>query len=143
VVDEAGRPLFGMDSPERSIPQTTLSRPGYPSGRRLSWCASLKVGLAPRTSHFDPLSELFPESPTQHGLESLYKLESIGISDNSEPSDYDLARIEKFKRGVELRGKQYYVEFPWHKEILQKVPNGLEIATFVAHHVHANLTKKS
>jgi hypothetical protein len=45
-------------------------------------------------------------------------LESIGIADDSEPSDYDLVGIEEFKSGVELRGKPYYVELPWHRKFL-------------------------
>jgi hypothetical protein len=75
-------------------------------------------------------------------LESLYKSESIGISEEKDPSDYDLAQIEEFERGVEQRGEQYYVELPWHKEVLKQVPDGLEVATAVAHRVHADLTKK-
>jgi hypothetical protein len=98
--------------------------------------------LSPRASHFDPLSELFPEGHVEHGLESLYKFESISIAADSEPSDYDLVVIEEFKRGMELRDKQYYLELPWYRKFLQQVSDGLEIDTAVVHSVHANLTKK-
>jgi hypothetical protein len=75
-----------------------------------------------RPSYFEPLSELFPETHVQHGLESLYKLDSIGISDDSEPSDYDLARIEEFKRGVELRAKNIMWSYHGTERFCSKFP---------------------
>ena len=61
------------------------------------------------------------------GLDKLYKLESIGIKDSSTGCLDDL-KVEEFNKSIILKDGHYFVDLPWHEELIKKVPSNSNIA---------------
>ena len=89
--------------------------------------------LDPKSTYFSPLSQVFPLSHVEHGLENLYSMESIGIRDNT--SLYDDSEIESFEKGIEFRDGKYHVGIPWRQDILEKVPSNFNLAKVISKRV--------
>ena len=97
--------------------------------------------LEPVGYKFDPLQEVFPESNVKYGLDSFYKLESIGIKDEDSFS-YDMEQVEKFSKSIFLKDGHYHVELPW-KDMTEKVPSNLKVSLAVAERVYAKLENQN
>ena len=94
--------------------------------------------MHPKPNHFTPMHDIFPDSNVEQGIENLFSLESIGICDPSS-SNYDEAHINDFKKSIELVNGNYYIDIPWHEDILKKVPSNFKLAKLVAQKVsHKN-----
>ena len=97
--------------------------------------------LEPKQEYFSPLNEIFVNSDVEQGLEQLYSLESIGIK-NENTSTYHENEIKKFENSIELKDGHYYVDLPWHMDILEKVPSNYSISKVIAKQVYYSNTKK-
>ena len=98
--------------------------------------------LNPVPSYFSPLSHLMTNSEVEHGLENMFKLESLGIEGMNNESEFDLNQIEKFKGGIEFKDGKYHINLPWIEEKLPLLPSNHNIALSVLNRVHENLKKK-
>ena len=99
----------------------------------------VQFALDPVGYQFDPLQELFPDSNVEYGLDSFYKLESIGIKDLDGPS-YEKEQIDLFKNSITYHNGHYYVKLPWKSELIDKVPSNLKISLAVAERVYEKLS---
>ncbi|KAG1656271.1 hypothetical protein GQR58_024052 [Nymphon striatum] len=99
--------------------------------------------LAPPPSHFSPLNVVMPDSDVEQGIERLYSLENMGITDSkTEITSIDADIIKNFEDSIELRPDgHYYVSLPWKREILDNVPHNYDIAHAVAERVYSKLEK--
>ena len=102
----------------------------------------VNFALEPVGYQFDPLQEVSPESNVEYGLDSFYKLESIGIKDVDSPS-YDMEQVEKFSKSIFLKDGHYHVELPWKKDMIEKVPSNLKVSLAVAERVYAKLENQN
>ena len=76
--------------------------------------------MHPKPNHFTPLHDIFPDSNVEQSFENLFSLESIDICDPSS-SNYDEAHINDFKKSIELVNVNYFIDIPWHEDILKKI----------------------
>lgn len=97
--------------------------------------------LNSKPSYYSPLCEVFPESSVEHGLEHLFALESIGIS-NENSSAYDDNQTAKFASSIEIKDGHYSIDLPWHQDILSKVPSNYEVSKAIARKVHLKNKEK-
>ncbi|KAG1655032.1 putative ATP-dependent RNA helicase DDX56 [Nymphon striatum] len=99
--------------------------------------------LAPPSSHFSPLTVVMPDSDVEQGIERLYSLENMGITDSkTEITSTDADILKSFEDSIELRPDgHYYVSLPWKREILDNVPHNYDIAHAVAERVYSKLEK--
>lgn len=97
--------------------------------------------LNPIKENFDPLEDFFDGSHVEHGLDRLYKLESIGINED-DGEGYSEAQIIKFKESISFKDGHYYVELPWIEDKIKQVPSNCKIALAVAEKVYDRLEKK-
>ena len=98
----------------------------------------VNFALNPVGYQFDPLQEIFPESNVEYGLDSFYKLESIGIKDE-DSSSYDDRQVDKFSESISLRDNHYYVKLPWKEDLINQVPSNLKVSLAVAERVYSKL----
>ena len=82
-------------------------------------------------SYFSPYDHIFESSNVEHGLESMFSLESIGIRDE-DLSNYDDKQIDKFTQSIELKQNKYWVCLPWKEDVIDKVPSNYHIARQMA-----------
>ena len=80
------------------------------------------------------MKDVFSDSSIGQGLENLFSLESIGIM-NENTSTYDVNEIDRFRKSIKLINNNYYIDTPWHKELLAKVPNNFQLSKTVARKV--------
>lgn len=100
--------------------------------------------LDPTCKYFDPLGLVLTDSEVEHGLEKLFSLESIGLSDlNQELCHFDKSEIAKFEKGIVLKDKSYYVSLPWYSDQIDLVPSNHKIALKVLDRVTENLKSKN
>ena len=92
--------------------------------------------LNPHNTFFSPLSNVFPESHVEQGLENLHSLESIGIKDE-DSSTYDEVEIQSFEQGITFRDGKYHVDIPWHSDIIKRVPSNYNLARVISRKVSA------
>jgi hypothetical protein len=98
--------------------------------------------LDPCHSYFNPLGHVLNESEVEHGLESMFKLESLGVEDFSEKNSFDEDHINKFKNAIEFREGKYHVDLPWMEDKLQLLPSNHKVALAVLDRVYEVLKKK-
>ena len=75
------------------------------------------------------------------GLNKLYKLESIGIRDSSTGCLDDL-KVEEFNKSIILKDGHYFVDLPWHEELINRVPSNSNIALSTLKRVLNSLEQK-
>ncbi len=63
---------------------------------------------------------------TEEQIHQLWNMEGIRIKDNYEQEDDDLA-MEQFKKSIELKDGQYYINWPW-RNLTEKIPRHYELA---------------
>ena len=71
--------------------------------------------LNPVRCYFDPLGAVISEGNVEEGLDRLFSIESLGISD--EAGDYDQQQIAKFNAGITFADNHYNVVLPWNDKI--------------------------
>lgn len=100
----------------------------FDKGRELSNddCVVVNAILNPIKSYFNPLNLGNKEPDLDLGLEYIYSLESIGITESN--GSLDEVMIKNFNKLIEIRNNRYFIELPWYKEILDKVPSNHRIA---------------
>ena len=98
----------------------------------------VQFALDPVGYQFDPMQELLPDSNVEYGLDSFYKLESIGIRDIDGPS-YKKKQIDLFRNSITYDNGHYNVCLPWKSELIDKVPSNLKISLAVAESVRETL----
>src|SRR5215469_10128043 len=98
--------------------------------------------LNPVSTYFDPLMYTHTETDLDLGIESLYKLESMGIKDTNMGS-IDEILIKQFEDSIEYRDNKYYVALPWYKELISKVPSNHSIALATLKRVVQDLKNKN
>ena len=99
--------------------------------------------LNPKPSHFNPLSHTHPESLAEVGLEQLYKLESIGIKENSDLGSFDDLKIREFREAISFSNGKYFVELPWKEELVKCVPSNHAVALATLQRVVRNLSRNN
>ena len=87
------------------------------------------------------MQELFPDSNVEYGLDSFYKLESIGIRDIDGPL-YEKEQIDLFRNSITYDNGHYKVRLPWKSELINKVPSNLKVSLAVAERVYDRLSNK-
>ena len=87
--------------------------------------------LSPKKSYFSPLESLFPDSFVEQGLENMFNLDSWGCQEESDQSQYDIAKIEEFQKGISFKDNKYYVSLPWKEDLVEKVPSNHKVALSV------------
>ena len=119
---------------EPSLPKQTTKTVNIPH----ELTKAVNFVMHPKPNHFTPMHDIFPDSNVEQGIENLFSLESIGICDPSS-SNYDEAHINDFKKSIELVNGNYYIDIPWHEDILKRVPSNFKLAKLVAQKVsHKN-----
>ena len=78
----------------------------------------VQFALDPVGYQFDPLQELFPDSNVEYGLDSFYKLESIGIKETDSPS-YETEQLDLFKNSITYKDGHYNVRLPWKSDLVK------------------------
>ena len=101
----------------------------------------VQFALDPVGYQFDLMQELFPDSNVEYGLDSFYKLESIGIRDIDGPS-YEKEQIDLFRNSITYDNGHYKVRLPWKSELINKVPSKLKVFLAVAERVYDRLSNK-
>ena len=98
--------------------------------------------MEPSHCYFSPLNHILPDSDVEHGLENLFSLESIGISENEIMSNEDEIKIKEFNDGIEFANGRYYVELPWYRDKLSQVPSNSGVALAVLNRTVSSLNRK-
>ena len=99
--------------------------------------------LHPNKSYFSPLESLFPDSAVEHGLEQMFSLDSVGCIDESNQfAQSDIELVNEFKKGIRFRDDKYYVDLPWKRDVVERVPSNHKVALSVLNRVTENLEKK-
>lgn len=83
--------------------------------------------LHPSHSYFNPLIYDSEISVVDHGIKTLYKLESIGINESSDGT-LDEIKIKEFNKTIIMFDYRYYVELSWQSELIKKVTSNYNIA---------------
>jgi len=99
--------------------------------------------LNPVHSYFSPLSHILTDSEVEQGLENMFRIESLGIENMNNKSEFDLIQIEKFKRGIEFKDGKYHIKLPWIEEKVALLPSNHNIALSVLNRVYDNLKRKN
>ena len=76
------------------------------------------------------------------GLEWIFSLESLGLSDGEAFSDYDTRKMGQFMTNIDYKNGQYWVKLPWHEDKLARVNSNHHVALKVLDRVVNNLEKK-
>ena len=102
--------------------------------------------VQPYQSYFSPLSHLKNDSDVEQGLENMFKLESLGLTEK-ESESLDQNYIQNFKEKIEFQNGKYHIALPWKEDKLKDVPSNAHIALKVLDRVtknleHKNLTEK-
>lgn len=69
--------------------------------------------LESRSTYDDPLSDDFSDSDVQRRLEKMFSVESLGIREQEEFSNYDEQMVELSQQSISVKDK-YYVQLPWN-----------------------------
>ena len=101
----------------------------------------VQFALDPVGYQFDPMQEHFPDSNVEYGLDSFYKLGSIGIRDIDSPS-YEKEQIDLFRNSITYDNGHYNVRLPWKSELINKVTFNLKVSLAVAERVYERLCNK-
>lgn len=96
--------------------------------------------LESRNTYEDPLSDFFPDSVVQSGLEKMFDMESLGIRE-SNLSNYDEQKIGQFRRSIQFRDNKYYIQLSWEDDKLSCVPSNHAVALRNLEHVVRRLEK--
>ena len=94
---------------------------------------SINFVMEPKPSYFSAVGQIFPDSSVEQGLEHMFSVESLGISEDS--SSYDDDQVSRFQDSIELRDGSYYVELPWKQDLINKVPSNFELSKVIARKV--------
>ena len=97
--------------------------------------------LQPERIFFDPISDVVNNSDVEGNLDYLFKMESIGISDN-DVSDFDRDQIERFRDGIELVNGKYFIELPWYPDKISQVKSNFNVTKSVLNKVIVDLKKR-
>ena len=98
--------------------------------------------INPIKSHFDPINDVISESAIDGNLDQLFKIESLGITDDS-VSDFDKEMIDDFKQGICFKDGKYHVALPWYNDKISLVKPNFNIAKSVLNNVVSNLKFKN
>ena len=96
----------------------------------------------PSKDYFDPIESVVADNDIDGCLDSIFKIESIGIVDD-DVSDFDRTQIETFKKGISLKDGKYHVVLPWYPDKLDLVKSHFGVAKAVLNKVVRNLREKS
>ena len=101
----------------------------------------VQFALDPVDYQFHFMQELFPDSNVDYGLDSFYKLESIGIRDTDGPL-YEKEQIDLFRNSITYDNGHYKIRLPWKSELMNKVPSNMKVSLAVAERVYDRLSNK-
>ena len=99
----------------------------------------MNLVVEPSASYFDPLSHTHTDVDLDLGLESMYKLESLGIDEEADQGSIDVVFTKKFQESICFRDGRYHVELPWYEEVLKAVPSNHHVALAALHRVKKRL----
>ena len=100
--------------------------------------------LDPISTYFSPLSHVLEDSDVEHGLEQLFRIESLGLKDtDNDLSTIDQLQMDKFKNSIELKDGRYYVELPWYTDKIKSVPSNYKVALSVLNRVYNSLESQN
>ena len=76
--------------------------------------------LNPKKSYSDTIGELFDESLVERNLEKKFDVDNLGsyLNEHKSVSDYDKTKIKEFENSIPNRNNAYYVDLPWHKNVI-------------------------
>ena len=93
------------------------------------------------STYEDPISNFFPDSDMQRGLEKMFSVESLGIKEH-ELSDYDERKIALFQQSISFKDNKYYIQLPWKDDKISCVPSNHAVALRILEHVVQKLERK-
>ena len=73
----------------------------------------------------------------------LFKVESLGLSDDDDVSDFDKQQIDPFKNNIQLKDGKYHVSLPWYPDKIVKVKSNFNIVKAVLNRVVENLNSQN
>ena len=136
------KPVFHQQSESDQEQQTTFNEVSLPESEVDNSLVNFVV--EPAKSYFHPLDHIFSESEVEHGLESMFSMESIGLPNpDNECSTEDELRIQQFNDNILFKDNRYYVDLPWYSEKVNQVPSNHQVALAVLNRVYKNLESKS
>jgi hypothetical protein len=94
--------------------------------------------LDPQHCHPDPISSILQDSCVEGHLDKIFKLETIGLSEDDALASSDLEKVDEFRRNIEFKFGKYHVALPWNDKISQ-VNDNFDIARAVLNRVVARL----
>ena len=97
----------------------------------------------PTPSYFDPLLHTHSDLDLDIGLENVYKLESIGICEETDQGSIDIIYNNRFLESIEFKEGKYHIEIPWYEEVLQAVPSNHQVALAALRRVTQKLQKQN
>ena len=109
------------------------------SSNQLESCVNFVLDPVP--CYPDPIASVLSESQVDGNLEKIFRVESIGISDNDNCSNSDKEKVEQFAANIQLQGGKYHVKLPW-KDSVNQVKNNFPVALAVLNRVKERLRKK-
>lgn len=90
--------------------------------------------LESRSTYEDLLSNFFPDSDVQRGLERMFSVELLGIKEQ-EMSNYDEQMVALFRQSISFKDNKYYIQLPWESDKVTCVPLNQSVAIRVLDHV--------
>ena len=98
--------------------------------------------VEPSPSYFDPFMHTHSDLDLDVGLENIYKLESLGINEDSDVGSIDTLFIQKFHEGIIFKEGKYHVELPWYDDVLEAVPSNHKVALAALYRVKKRLEEQ-
>ena len=97
--------------------------------------------VEPSAHHSDVLGSVLGDfSQIDSNLDNLFKVESLGLTDES-LSNSDVEHIRKFSSAIERKDNHYMIELPWNESI-NEVKSNYHVAKAVLERVVCNLRSK-
>ena len=95
----------------------------------------------PKRTYNDPFESFFDESLVERRIDHMLSIESLGINENPDyVSNYDQLKIEEFKRGIEIRNKQVFINLVWHDNV-NLLPSNHDICLSILRSVYGKLDR--
>jgi len=95
--------------------------------------------LNPLGNQFDPVTGSIVDSQVDGNLDKIFSVESLGLDDNAECSNFDVHKIKCFADGIEFKDGFYHVDLPWLENKIKLVPSNFEVARAVLSRVAKKL----
>ena len=129
---------------DRQLRVKYASSPNYDEGLRVPPAEGIdnsiiNFALSPQQSYFDPIGSVARDCDVDTGLDNLFSVESLGISE--EISDYDQTQIDRFNENITFINHKYNVALPWTDKLI-RVKSNFQICKSILSRVVDSLRNK-